>query len=91
MSNYIDESLASLAVVSNLTNQMWINEINSDGQEFNYDSQDIYRAHLELVYSLNFNEKIKSRIDYIEGCIGRNAKRFCFIQYNFKSLLQPQL
>ena len=60
MSNYIDESLASLAVVSNLTNQMWINEINSDGQEFNYDSQDIYRAHLELVYSLNFNEKIKS-------------------------------
>lgn len=60
MSNYIDESLASLAVVSNLTNQMWINEINSDGQEFNCDSQDIYRAHLELVYSLNFNEKIKS-------------------------------
>lgn len=60
MSNYIDECLASLAVVSNLTNQMWINEINSDGQEFNYDSQDIYRAHLELVYSLNFNEKIKS-------------------------------
>jgi hypothetical protein len=60
MSNYIEESLASLAVVSNLTNQRWIEEINSDGQEFNYDSQDIYRVHLELVYSLNFNEKIKS-------------------------------
>lgn len=60
MSNYIDENFASLAVVSNLTNQMWINEINSDGQEFNHDSQEIYRSHLELVYSLNFNEKIKS-------------------------------
>lgn len=60
MSNYIEESLASLAVVSNLTNLRWIEEINSDGQEFNYDSQDIYREHLEIVYSLNFNEKIKS-------------------------------
>ena len=63
MSSAIEQSFAKISIITNTTNNFWIKEINSDGLLFDYDSQDIYRAHLENVYSLNYKEKIKTHSD----------------------------
>lgn len=58
MSNTIDEHFAAICIATDITNYWLIEEINSNGSTFGYDSQDIFREHLDLGYKLNFKEII---------------------------------
>lgn len=57
--NNIDGNIVLLTKVLLETNKRWIEEINSDGDIFDYDSQDIYRLLLDEIFlNSNIVEKI---------------------------------
>lgn len=56
--NTIDANLLFISMIYKTTNVLWIKEINSEGSDFNFDSQDIYKTHCEAMTNYIFKEKI---------------------------------
>ncbi|MDT0295183.1 hypothetical protein ACFQ3R_05060 [Mesonia ostreae] len=62
--NHIDGNLLNLRKIFQNTNLQWIEEINIDGDNFNYDSQDIYRQALnEILIKSEIIEKINPQTE----------------------------
>lgn len=90
--NSIDGNILLVSSIYNDINKYWIKEINSDGDSFNYDSQDIYRHALDNIFLLSeFIEKINPEthkeerrivINELKKSVKENIKLF----ENFRSL-----